>query len=125
MAKFKSAARTVMLASDKATNEKAKKKVISVDISANSAEAFDADIQVNSADIDAAMHAFEDKSKSFIKFCHREKKKLLNIFENLTSHPYYLYHTFDRNAFRTLMRLVLAESASASFLNDNKIQKKL
>ncbi len=85
MAKFKLAARTVMLASEKATDEKAKKKVISVDISANSAEAFDADIQVNSADIDAAMHAFEDKSESFIKFCHREKKKLLNIFENLTA----------------------------------------
>ena len=45
MAKFKLAARTVMLASEKATDEKAKKKVISVDISANSAEAFDADIQ--------------------------------------------------------------------------------
>ncbi len=83
MAKFKLAATAVMLASNKAPTAEEKKKALGIDISENSAEAFDANVQVESADIDAAMYAFESKSENFINFCYREKKKLLNVFESL------------------------------------------
>ena len=75
MAKFKLAARTVMMASNSASPEE-KFGSSSTDVSDNAAVAFDAHVQVSGADIDSAMYAFENKTDNFMRFCEREKKNL-------------------------------------------------
>ena len=87
MAKFKTAAKTVMMTTVMTKPSTAGgADLLSVDVSENSIYAsFDAAMQCTGPSIDAAIHALEGKSEKFISYCTREKRKLLMAIEGLVA----------------------------------------
>jgi hypothetical protein len=86
MAKFKTAAKTVMMTKNLAATDLPggggrAGGTQALDIS----EAFEACTQCSGAEIDASLHALSTKSEDFIKWCQRGKRKILVAIESLVT----------------------------------------